>query len=271
MRTPLLMLVTATLHSAVSAGTIEARQPSSKWTVDFHESQCVAFRSYGTAAKPLTFALKAPPLGELMELILIRPGRGSKLAEEHDATFRIDSRPPVPIRMIGYAHHEEGRRVSRITLDREALKLLVSAQSLTIDGGARIREGFALSQIGPLLKIMDECVADLRKVWNVAAGDALAPTLKTGAVGTVAGVFRHTDYPQVAIDSEKGGRARVALLIDEKGKVADCTLIETSGVASLDIQSCGIIKMRAKFAPAVGIDGKPAKHAALQAITWRLE
>ena len=262
----------AALLSWTPAAAAEPRQPSGQWTVDFHESQCVAHRNYGTTAEPFMLALKAPPLGELMELVFIRPGRGSELAEEYDAKIAIDGRAPFSTRMIDYALREKGQRVSRMTLDRGMLASLASAKTLTVNAGrVGINQGFALRNVAPLLKIMDECVADLRSVWNVASGDGIAPQLKTGAIGSLAGLIKHTDYPDAAIKSLKGGTVQVALLIDERGKIADCTLIETSGVPSLDTQTCGIIKGRAKFTPAISRDGKPAKHAALQRVTWRVE
>jgi len=67
------------------------------------------------------------------------------------------------------------------------------------------------------------------------------------------------------------GSVAFVLLIDEEGKVADCTVTETSGVASLDAQSCAIVKERAKFKPATGLDGKPSKSSYFQRISWRLE
>ncbi len=60
------------------------------------------------------------------------------------------------------------------------------------------------------------------------------------------------------------------ILVDEQGKVADCTVIQTSGVAALDAQSCSVIKLGAKYKPAIGLDGKPAKSAAFQTISWKI-
>lgn len=61
-----------------------------------------------------------------------------------------------------------------------------------------------------------------------------------------------------------------AILIDEKGKVADCTVTQTSGLAALDSQTCFIITSRAKFVPAVGADGNPAKHSMSPRIQWKM-
>lgn len=82
------------------------------------------------------------------------------------------------------------------------------------------------------------------------------------------GYFNANDYPGLAIRQEQSGLVEFALLIDETGKVADCTLIKTSGVAALDAQSCAVIKRRGAFLPALGLDGKPVKAATTHRIGW---
>jgi protein TonB len=84
-------------------------------------------------------------------------------------------------------------------------------------------------------------------------------------------VFSDDDYPWAAMKKNQSGAITVAVLVDEKGKVSDCTVIETSGVASLDAQSCAIITSRARLRPAVGLDGKPAKGAFVQKIRWEID
>ena len=85
------------------------------------------------------------------------------------------------------------------------------------------------------------------------------------------GLFSSDDYPGIAVFNDQMGAVSLVLLIDEQGKVADCTVTQTSGVAALDAQSCAVIKERGKFSPAIGQDGKPAKSSWLQRINWRLE
>jgi len=40
-----------------------AIRPISEWKIEPSDVRCVAVRKYGTADKPLTLALKAPPIG----------------------------------------------------------------------------------------------------------------------------------------------------------------------------------------------------------------
>lgn len=131
-------------------------------------------------------------------------------------------------------------------------------------------EAFALDQVGPLLEVMNNCVADLRKIWNVNGSDEDERTVREDAKGNLRRLFSSGDYPRDALLGGDGGSVKVVLLVDEKGRVADCSVMETSRVAVLDAQSCAILKERARFKPAVGKDGKPAKDAFIQGIKWQL-
>ena len=119
--------------------------------------------------------------------------------------------------------------------------------------------------------MMNSCVADLRRVWNVKGSEDSEDAVREDAKGNLRRLFSWEDYPSEALAMGEGGSVRIALLVDEVGKVADCSVMETSGVAVLDAQSCAVVKERARFKPAIGKDGKPAKDAFIQRIRWRLQ
>ena len=256
--------------AAVAAADPQPRQPTSKWVVDFDDAQCVASRDYGTKDDPLILALKAPPIGDVMQLALVRPGGGGKYAEHRQAKIGLDGAGSIETTMIAFAVPETEQRLFRINLQREQFDRVSKARTIRIEGRGEIDERLVLTQMEPLLKVMANCTADLRKVWNVHEGESPNPNLKEPTTGKLTGLFRGDDYPAIAIERALDGTVQFALLIDETGKVADCTVIATSGVAALDAQSCGIVKQRAQFKPAVGLDGKPAKNAVVQRVTWKI-
>jgi TonB family protein len=239
-----------------------------KWVVDFDHSQCVAMRSYGSESSPLTLFLKAPALGNVVQVGVIRPGRAGRYADQLDAKIVIDGRSTIPASMIAFTSPETKRRQFRTNLPREQFELVRTARTVSIQAGRELDETFALTQMGPLLKVLGECVADLRKVWNVPLGDISSATLRARAAGDLKGLIRAEDYPEIALRKLAGGTVLFVVLIDETGKVADCTVAETSGIAALDSQSCAIITERARFKPAIGLDGKPARDAYQQRVTW---
>jgi TonB family protein len=121
---------------------------------------------------------------------------------------------------------------------------------------------------------MDTCVVDLRRVWKVpaaaAGGTAQLPDRRRARATNLASLISANDHPGVAVMEGQSGAVTMVLLINEQGRVADCSLVQSSGMAVLDAQSCAIMRERAKFTPAVGPDGKPRKDAMIQKVTWRL-
>lgn len=142
------------------------------------------------------------------------------------------------------------------------------ATKVAIFASGEINESFALSQMAPLMARMDRCLTSLQRYWNIDAAGGV--TLRTRAVGNAAQYFADGDYPEAAAREGAVGVVGFALLIDESGKVVDCTLTETSNVAMLDAETCAVLTARAKFTPAIGADGKPAKDAFAGRISWRL-
>jgi TonB family protein len=153
-------------------------------------------------------------------------------------------------------------RSAEFALVRRARTLSVRSKGLD--------ETFALSSMEPLMKVMDDCVADLKRVFNVAPPGAGPAALATRAKANLVEYFSNGDYPAVAIEKGQTGKVQFALLVQEDGRVADCTIVATSGAAALDSQVCAMLKVRAKFEPARGIDGKPAKDATVGSVIWRI-
>jgi len=261
------MLVASLLGSAAAAGAESVpRQPTAKWTVNFDAAGCVATRSYGTAKEPLYLALKAPPVGNVMQLAVMRKG-GTMVAEQKDATITTDQRPSLRTSMLTYGPKGGKLRVYLLNMSSADFRQVRAAKTLAIRS-VGLNETFSLSQIEPLLRTMDRCVEDLRNVWNVSDPAGEQSILISRAKANLASLIKDEDYPAAAMEGNQSGVVRFALLVDEQGKVADCTVIETSGVPTLDAQSCAIIKQRAKFEPAIGPDGKPAKDAKVGTIRW---
>jgi protein TonB len=65
-----------------------------------------------------------------------------------------------------------------------------------------------------------------------------------------------------------GGTTGVRLRIEPDGKVSECAVIESSGSAGLDKQTCAVSKRRGRYTPAIGHDGKPLWSFTFERITW---
>jgi TonB family protein len=245
-----------------------ARQPTGQWVVNFDAAQCFAARNYGTIEKPLYLVIKAPPMGEVVQLGILREGPAVR-AEQQKGSIQFDELEPIRISMLDYKQPKSRLRTFLANVPAEKFSAARRANSVRVSTPG-VDERFALTSMASLLKTIDDCVADLRRVWNVSNPGERHPSLKEAAKGNLQGLFDSDDYPTQALFEEGTGSVRVVMLVSEQGRIADCSVVETSGFSVLDAQTCAVILERARFTPAVGLTGKPAKSVLYQKITWRL-
>jgi TonB family protein len=279
------ILACAALLSTTGAAAAEPRQPTGKWIVNFADAQCVATRNYGSEADPLYLVLKAPATGGTLQVAVVRKSARDD-ATQYDGEVVFDETAAVRTSLIEFGNKKMGQRAMLANLSADKVAPIRKAKVIGIrvreEGISRLgtrlatnvrkaEESFAVTQMPELTAMLDTCAADLRKIWRVWNDEKGSDGLKEGPTGDLSKVFSGDDYPAIALVEGEMGSTAFVLLIDEQGKVADCTVTEPSGVASLDAQSCAIVKERAKFRPAIGLDGKPSKSSYSQRITWRLE
>jgi TonB family protein len=171
--------------------------------------------------------------------------------------------------MLVYRDRKGKFRTKLINLPRAEFDAFRQADKVVIFGKGQ-DYAFSLSDVGPFMKALDECLVDLRDFYNVGAPDLPNPKLSQGAVGDVRSLFSGKDYPWSAVINRLQGTTTLQILVDEKGVVADCSVTGTSGNATIDAQSCAIITERARFRPALDSQGKPTRSSYSQRITWRL-
>ena len=279
------LVCAALLSTAETAAAAVPKQPTGKWIVNFADAQCVATRNYGSEADPLYLVLKAPATGGALQVGVVRKSTKND-ATQYDGEIVLDETATVRTSLLEFGNKKMGQRAMLANLSAHEVAPIRTAKIIGLrareDGltrlGTRLAtnvrktdESFAVTQMPALMNMLDTCAADLRKIWRVWDEEKGSDGLKEGPTGNLANVFIGEDYPAIAAVQEQMGSAAFVLLIDEQGKVADCTVTGTSGVASLDAQSCAIVKERAKFKPAIGLDGKPAKSSYFQRIMWRIE
>jgi hypothetical protein len=268
LRWPIIIAASFVLNPSPALAAADLRQPTDRWVVEFDDAQCVATRNYGSKTDPMILALKSPPIGDVIQLAVI--GRRASAAQQSIATVQIGGMAEIRTTALRYSPGSGRPGVHLINLRTAQLDPVRQATSLTVKA-ANLDERFALSAMAPLLQTMQRCAADLRAFWNIQQQPDGRSVVQRRPEVNVRGLFRSEDYPQVSIDRLDSGTTKLILLIDEKGKVADCTIAETSGVAALDAQSCAVLKERLRAKPALGLDGRPIKSAHVQTISWRTE
>ena len=251
-----------------SMGAAEPRQPTARWVVNYDDAQCVASRNYGTEDKPLFLAFKPSPTGSVVRVILMRNGTLSD-AEQRPASVRFDDKPALAVNALSYGDPKAKRLAMAINLPMTTFAANRGASSIEIKG-SWFNERLAVPGLTGVMTAFDDCLANLREVWNVAAPHSSRVAQPAQSKRPLSDLFRSSAYPRQAIVEGNTGRVGLAVLIDEAGTVRDCMIEETSGFATLDTMSCYTITTHARFDPAVGADGKPVKSASFHRIQWRM-
>jgi TonB family protein len=241
-------------------------QPVEKWVVDFGEDRCVAYRSFGDAKDPVHLLLKPSPVGDVLQLQIAEKGSRRQGVQEK-ASIAIGNTTPEPMLQLQYG--ASGQSVRMINLSKEQTARLSAAT--TFRWSERGKQ-FDLA-IGPMTKLIEtvgKCKEMLADHWNASLTKRMALKEAPSLDKPIMSLFSTDDYPWDAVRQGQSGLAHVVVLVDENGRMADCTLIATSGIAVLDAQTCIILRNRGKFAPAIGADGKPTKGTFHQRVNWEM-
>lgn len=242
--------------------------PIGKWMPYFTEKQCLVRRKFGDPAGPFNIYLKRPAIGDNIQLSVVRPGY-ARQSERLPVKVTVDGRdlPPTTAFITNVLSDEVRWHVINLPLSefqdpRPTVTIGVKTEGLN--------QTFSVPGFALIMRLLDGCVTKLRTTWHVDGSGALVDLAQPPRNDDYVG-FRPEDYPPSALDNEMEGTVTVTYLIAETGRVVDCMITSSAGSPALDERTCGIIVDRARFIPALGLDGKPAKAAGRQRVTWKLD
>lgn len=245
--------------SALAAAPLEA---SGAWHLDYEATQCVASRNYGTESKPLILSLIPSVTGAAMRILFIRDGRATQRQEP--ARLALGKDKPIDTFSFIYDVPDKNHRVIVINVPMTQVRAAASSEMIGLESDA-LTADFAANSLPAVLTALDACLVDLQKAWNMET-----PLHRPETAQDMPTVFTAADYPPAAQYRGLSGHVRVSILIDETGKVADCTVDEPSGVGILDVATCYVIQKRAKFTPARDGKGNAVRSAVAQDVRWQL-
>jgi TonB family protein len=242
-------------------------QPTSKWNVDYDEAQCVAARDYGTKEQPLFLILKPSPNGNVMRVLVAKKGGFSGFADQLGASIQFDDGRPVRINALRSSSKDKTLTIYSFDMPMDVFKAGQLAKAITVSARGLTRT-FSVNAIPALLTELEKCRLNLLQHYNADGSGIREPAT---SITPLSRIFSGKDYPSTAMSRSDQGTVTITVLLDEAGKVQDCSVDGSAGAATLDTMSCYLIQERAKFKPAIGMDGKPVRSAFFQRITWRIE
>jgi TonB family protein len=78
------------------------------------------------------------------------------------------------------------------------------------------------------------------------------------------------DYPAPALRADSEGRVAFRLDVDATGAVTGCSVLTSSGSPVLDVHTCDLLRLRARFEPARDARKNPIASEYSSAIDWTL-
>jgi outer membrane biosynthesis protein TonB len=132
-----------------------------------------------------------------------------------------------------------------------------------------VDQSFAVPGIGPALKLLDQCAANLGELWGIPK-EQQKRVVKPAKLINRETLFNSGDYPVGAFKKDVSGKTVVRYFVDGRGVPSECLVLKPSGSKDLDSRSCAILMSRARFEPARDINDKPMRSVAVLDINWLL-
>lgn len=261
------LLALALLAAPIAAAAAPPAPVAPKWIAHGGDYQCSLTRQAGTVAVSLQL-VPGPGAVELRATDL--RWKTPPLRQGQDITVQLDPGPPVSVE----AYQLEGTGLRGIVskgLNRDFLRDFSNASRLRIAAKDRSLIDLALPEAARALKVLLTCEEDTLRGWGIDPVERAA--LKSPPVphSNAASVVRNDDYPEEALRARSQGTTVVRLAVGTDGRVDECKVLTSSGHIILDKKTCSVLQQRARFDPAIGADGKPARAFVVTYIGWRLD
>lgn len=236
-------------------------QPEGKWNLDTREKSCVLQRAFSGDSQPWSVAILPHPGFLRMELLLTRHTRPNRRAGDK---AKLTIRPSGAVFQgdVQTTASADAAVTYHVSVDPSLLAALSSATDMEIAVDRAPMISLPLPSMAAATTALEACEQDLLLSWGVdpARFRSVLPLDKLRGFPTSA------DYPAGA--SGASGRVVLLLELNTSGKVTSCALIESSGNAVLDQQTCNIALSRMLYPPLLDANGTPTTSWIMFGFRW---
>lgn len=258
-------LAPAALLACASAA--EAQEAPARWHVDGSTDRCVLQRRLQGTPVPATFILRTVPASGRYDVILAAPDLPGDLRRIGRSV--ILSLPPGrgAARVAGRTvdlPDSLGEGIVFGPLPAEFAAAFAAAARLELaDTDGRALGAWTLPVAARAAEAMAYCEAEKQVEWGADPAAFEPGAVPPRPVGNSAEWLRPQDFgatPNSLVPASYTAVFR--LLIDEQGRAAGCTLIESAGNVEFD-RACRTLSSRARYEPARDASGDPVKSVAV--------
>ncbi len=141
------------------------------------------------------------------------------------------------------------------------------------NGGMSIGQ-VSLKGVAAAMATVNSCLQDLRVNGNsvtvnsaTSSAVPVRPAVPKGDVGSWVAI---SDYPRNALRERREGAVSFRLAVGNDGRVAGCTIIQSSGHQDLDDATCAGLTKRARFTPVRDIYGRVLSTSYESRVNWKV-
>jgi TonB family protein len=242
-------------------------QPTGTWRVEYSQNMCVLAHQFGVGPAEVTFALRPLPLGEKDEVVMI--SRSTKVSPDvGEATVTLQ-----PGDATIDAHYEsvtvkgDPSRVTTMYIQHDKMGDLARAAEISLKAGKNVDATIAPPNTKAALAALQTCQDDLLRSWGI--DPSMQSKIAVRAKSDLARSVTTDNYPARAFDFHEEGKATAVYVVGLNGKATGCRIVISSHSSSLDEATCLAVS-RARFTPAIGLDGRPMASTEATSINWRI-
>jgi hypothetical protein len=231
----------AMLPILLSALAAQPLQPVGKWSMEYNDGNCTLSRGFGDPAKPTVFGFKPYPQSIAGDLALVVPERDGIALRTGMGTITMEpGGKPYPAVWLSAPTAGGKRRAYRFEVNQSFWEGLVTAKVITFDPGGRPPVTVLLGPTKSALAALKACGDDLLRHWGADPSAMILPEDLPGLLKW----FSAAEYPGEALLTHQQGRVIPLTRFSPDGAPEDCRVVQTSGVQSLDKQTCATIMRR---------------------------
>lgn len=214
-------------------------------------------------------------------LVVTNYGWSAKKDEKYDLRFVIDAQEFGGGKSIG-VDESNGRKGFATRFGSDFFPSLAGGAGFKIYMGDTLVDSLTLKGSSAAVAMVDRCLTAMRAVNAAEEHErqrfahipddpfAGAPSAPIAAKGDASQWVTNDDYPSDALSAEAHGRVSVKYDVGPSGRVENCTVVSSSGNASLDRATCSALTRRGRYTPQLGPDGSAIRVTKEFSFDWKL-
>lgn len=250
--------------AAVAGVPVQAAEPSlsltpaGAWKVDYGASTCTLSRQFTGGGQTYVLQLTQQPVIARAWLRLASPEK-VKQRDDGDARLTIDGAElPQDVHFNVFANTAGGTTREFLLTDIRS-QIGGARQSLRLEPAKYGTFDLDLKTFDKAMHALDTCMADLHR--SLGVDPALLQSIAVAPKGEI-----FAGLPSI------GQPYDLSLLywVNSAGRIDECKVVRSSGIAELDDKACAVIQAKAKFEPARNAAGAAVRAPLFEEVNMRV-